>query len=269
MLLEIVRVSVHRVWIAACVFALLYSNAVAQLNSRDPMPPLVEPDPDRLVSAVLHEVIDGDSVELFIDGDIVRYELAGADAPDIVDQSEIPIFGSVEAKQRLLSYLDGEQLAVIQDKQRPTDVQGRKRGYIYRMPDMLLVNLEMVRQGMCKHARDSGGFNEARFLWAQKRARNARKGVWASRPKPIPQPAESEPEIVDRTDPKPDDHQDNNENFSTNPNGELVYVTQYGSKYHRKDCQHVRDGGNGVNRDDVKDSHKPCKVCNPDENESD
>jgi len=147
-----------------------------------PMPEVVEPAEDRLVVGVVHRVIDGDSVELFLNGRVVAYELAGADAPEVLDGLGVVLRGSVEAKAYLVGLVDGEQIAVLPDARRPTDVRGRRRGYLYRMPDRLFVNLEMIRLGHAKHARDPMGFNHPVMKWAQGRARDAHKGVWARMP---------------------------------------------------------------------------------------
>ena len=245
------------------------------------MPVVVEPDRDRLVGAVLHRVIDGDSVELFVDGRIVRYELAGADAPDVVEGDGAVggvggggrIRGSVEARLYLLALLEGEELAVFADARRPRDAMGRLRGYVYRMPDGLFVNLEMVRLGFSKHAREPRGFNNEVMLWAQDRARAARKGVWSLVPEPVSEPMRVE-RVVERSSSgrerdavdlkSPEAEPDGaGEDVVVNDDFSVVYVTKSGSKYHRKDCRHVRDSGIAKRLDEVELTHQACKVCEP------
>jgi endonuclease YncB( thermonuclease family) len=243
------------------------SSSIAQVEPR-PMPELVVPQTADLIPAVLHKVIDGDSVELFVQGRIIRYELVGADAPDLIKATETPLFGSVEARDFLHSLLVGEQLAVLPDKRKPTDALGRSRGYVYRMPDKLLVNLELVRVGHAKHTRDPSGFNNAAFRWAQDRARDASKGVWAPRPEPIkpPKPTPAEPES--KPEPLPQDQPEVAPTQSEPENplaaSDVVYVTESGSKYHTKDCRHTSDSSVTKKRSEVQKTHKPCKVCQPD-----
>lgn len=246
-----------------------------------PMPELDEPDERLLRSGVVHRVIDGDSVELFVDGQIVAYELAGADAREILDGQETQLRGSVEAKVYLEGLIVGEQIAVLPDRKRATDARGRLRGYLYRMPDMMLVNLEMVRVGHAKHARDPLGFNDTVMLWAQERAKSARKGVWSPTPiQPAPNQltaevpaasggqlaaqnelnrAEGSAEIDDA-----DRQVDRAASSTDGGTGRVVYVTRSGSKYHRKDCQHARASGIAKDRDSLDAEYKPCKVCEPD-----
>ncbi|MBO6514270.1 MAG: thermonuclease family protein [Phycisphaerales bacterium] len=253
----------------------------AELYPRKPMPEVVKPDEDQLVRGVVHRVIDGDSVELFLSGQIVAFELAGADAPEILDHPQRVLHGSAEAKQILEQLVLGEEIAVLPDRRRPTDARDRRRGYLYRMPDGLFVNLEMVRLGHAKHARDPLGFNNQAMLWAQDRARSARKGVWAPPPVQAQQTTDrlsdsngddgvggettktetstlSSIEAVDtatEAEEKPqakDDEQG------------VVYVTKSGTKYHRKDCQHARATGVAKRRSELDPSMEPCKVCEPD-----
>ncbi len=265
--------------LSMCI-AILQTSSLCRAQAeqvQNPMPELTLPDPDDLLPAVLHNVIDGDSVELFVQGRIVRYELVGADAPDIVKDTETPLFGSIEARDFISSLLVGEQLAVLPDSRKPTDALGRSRGYLYRMPDKLFVNLELVRTGHAKHTRDPSGFNNAVFRWAQDRARDASKGVWAPRPEPPkppkPEPKETQQETQQEPEPttKPNPKQTQPETPSSKPEPanslsapDIVYVTESGSKYHTKDCRHTSDSSIAKKRSEVEKTHQPCKVCEPD-----
>lgn len=247
------------------------------------MPEVLAPDEELLRVGVVHRVIDGDSVELFLDGQIVSYELAGADAPEILEDQESVLRGSMEAKGYLEGLVVGERVAVLPDQRRAADVRGRLRGYLYRMPDMLLVNLEMVRVGHAKHARDPMGFNNKAMLWAQDRARSARKGVWS--PAPVienPAPMQLFAASTDSQEPKShssggvrstdvDEPPQSTQQAEKAPSKVLsqgldpvVYVTRSGSKYHRKDCQHARATGTAKRRDELDSTYTPCKVCKPD-----
>jgi len=236
------------------------------------MPEVIEPDESRLIIGVVHRVIDGDSVELFLDGRVVAYELAGADAPELLENVSISLRGSQEAKDYLLAVLEGEQIAVLNDLRRPIDARGRKRGYLYRMPDMLFVNLEMVRLGHSKHARDATGFNNPAMLWAQERARDARKGVWSPEPVKAAQsaPVVAEPKVKEPVVQEPAEVVEQAHEPVLNSGSQLmVYVTKSGTKYHTKDCQHARESGVATPIEKVRESHDPCKVCKPGDNEDD
>jgi len=258
----------------ACV-AIAVVVSVSKAGGKNEMPRVVAPDPDRLVTGVLHRVIDGDSIELFVDGGIVAYELAGADAPDLVEDESRVIWGSVAARDHLVTMLVGEQVAVLLDRTRPKDAMGRSRGYVYRMPDGLFVNLEMVRLGFSKHARDPSGFNNEVMLWAQQRARDARKGVWAPQPAPVPIPVSvpvvgTEPSAEESAAPNGETKVEpestaGGEESSAAESG-VVYITKSGTKYHTKDCPHARNTGVARPRDAVRKTHGACKSCDPDGN---
>ncbi len=265
----------YRFFIAVAVSMFFCSLGLAQ-PVVDPMPGVEPPDPDRLIECVVHRVIDGDSVELFVGGRIVRYELAGADSPDVVADGKRSLRGSAEAKNFLEALLVGERLGILADVRRPTDAMGRLRGYLYRLPDGMFVNLEMVRLGFAKHARDPGSFNSKAMQWAQNRARDARKGVWSVAPvvEPIDEPVKNESSIVvagnGRGDQKSKGSKPQVQSESdSSGDSPMVYVTKYGSKYHTKDCQHARESGIAKRLDEVEATHKPCKACEPDQPDGD
>lgn len=254
------------------VYLLLCIGLIPENTLAQSMPQVAEPDPKNLTEAVLHRIIDGDSVELFVDGAIIRYELAGADAPDILpDDLEgtepEALRGSIEAKVQLMLLLEGESIAVYPDIRKRTDRRGNLRAFIYRMPDGLFVNLEMVRLGFSKHARDPLSFNDAAMLWAQDKARDARKGVWAPAPKPTPKPAivkSTLSESAEESSPVSEHQEPPADPPAASSSSQNVYVTQSGSKYHTKDCRHVQNGALTRSINEVQESHQPCKVCNPD-----
>ena len=231
------------------------------------MPEVAGPDDDRLIVGVVHRVIDGDSVELFLDGQIVAYELAGADAPEVLEKGSVSLRGGAEARGYLLALLSGEQVAVLPDVFRPVDALGRRRGYLYRMPDKLFVNLEMVRLGFSKHARDARGFNEPAMVWAQGRARDARKGVWSPVPVPVEvakaKPAAAEPAKEEPAADEPSRVDVEVSVLEPAAGYLMVYVTKSGTKYHTKDCQHARVSGVATPLEKVESTHEACKVCNP------
>ena len=264
-----------RLVLAGVCLCMLWLSTNADASEPQPMPEVVEPDEERLLVGVVRRVIDGDSVEMFIDGRVVHYELAGADAPDVVETANpdsAPIRGSEEAKSYLHQLLDGEEVAVMPDPARPTDARGRARGYLYRLPDRMFVNLEMVRIGMSRHARNIGGFNNEAMVWAQDRARDAKKGIWA----PIERVVEPEPAAVVAKPvaavpavAAPVVQAVVSEPVERGGGLGVVYITKSGSKYHRKDCQHARDSGIAKRRSELDKSYSACKVCDPDSKKGD
>jgi len=63
-----------------------------------------------------------------------------------------------------------------------TDEDGKKVGYLYRVPDGLLVNLELVRQGYALAARGYSFEHQELFRFYEGKAVADGKGIWAAKP---------------------------------------------------------------------------------------
>ncbi len=264
------------------VLCVLGAGALLALAPGDAkrIPTLEDPDPKALLGGVAHRVIDGDSIELFVNGRVTRYELAGVDAPDVLGERDVQAPGASAARDMLGLLVVGERLSVMIDPVRPEDAAGHARAYVFREPDRMLVNLELVRLGLAKHPRRHGSWNAPAFEWAQEQARSARKGVWdpafdapaevVVAPDPVVEPStENAPEPVEEADPAPEPTPDP-EPVVADPDDGMVYVTKSGSKYHRTGCRFLgEDGGKALAREIARKSFEPCKVCRPDDPDGD
>ncbi|MFK7883996.1 MAG: thermonuclease family protein [Phycisphaerales bacterium] len=218
-------------------------------------------DVDHVTEAHVVEVLDGDSLVLLINGELRKFEIQGADAPEWVERRAVHSAESVEAKRFLVQMLEGERVAVLQAELGATDQLGRLRGYVYRLPDRTLVDLEIVRQGYGKvSTRADGAFAEV-LRWYELRAKELERGVWG-RPDPsqivVPEPSRLIPDPSPQKAPR-----EPAEEEKAGDDG-WVWVTKSGSKYHRDGCQHLSNSRTKVRRDGVQDSHEPCRTCNPD-----
>ncbi|MFO8013502.1 MAG: thermonuclease family protein [Phycisphaerae bacterium] len=84
------------------------------------------------------------------------------------------------ARTFLRNLLAGEFVHLVADENLDaTDEEGRRVAYVYRVPDGLLVNLELVRQGYAVTARDYAFEHLDAFLIYQRRARADDRGLWA------------------------------------------------------------------------------------------
>ena len=90
-------------------------------------------------------VIDGDTVILDINGRETRVRLIGVDTPETVHPSKQ--VDSKEARLFLTNLLKGERVYLDYEPDNRTDIYGRTLAYVYRVPDDLFVNLEIIRQG--------------------------------------------------------------------------------------------------------------------------
>jgi len=122
-------------------------------------------------------VIDGDTVVLKKDDEELTVRLIGVDTPETVHpQKPVEEYGR-EASQFTKNLLKGESVWITYGTEKK-DKYGRTLGYLWRCPDGLFVNLEIVRQGY-GHAYTRYPFNYMETFRAyEKRAREAGKGLW-------------------------------------------------------------------------------------------
>lgn len=122
-------------------------------------------------------VVDGDTVVLRRQNVLVVARLLGVDTPETVHpRKEVEFYGR-EASRFLANLLTGEQVAVVRERRR-TDRYGRELVYLYRMPDGLFVNLEIVRQGYGRVLTAFPFKHQDMFLHYERQAREAQRGLW-------------------------------------------------------------------------------------------
>ena len=131
-------------------------------------------------------VIDGDTVKIDYNGKATNVRLIGVDTPETVHPNKpVEAYGK-EASNFTKNLLQGESVYLRYDVER-TDTYGRLLAYLYRAPDGLFVNLEIVRQGY-GHAYTQFPFKHMElFRYYGNRARTAGKGLYGT-----PQPSVSE-----------------------------------------------------------------------------
>jgi micrococcal nuclease len=114
-------------------------------DTSTPLPPTAQPA-DRAAAAVVR-VIDGDTVDVRLDGQVVRMRLIGIDTPEVVDpRQSVQCFGR-EASNKAHELLDGQTVALEADpSQDDKDRYGRLLRYVW-LSDGRLFNQEMVAQG--------------------------------------------------------------------------------------------------------------------------
>ena len=123
----------------------------------------------------------------------------------------------------LRNVLEGEAVYLELDRQQ-RDEQGRVLAYLYRAPDGLFVNLEMLRQGYVPlDALHLSKHKEVLGRW-EKVAKEKRKGLWGAT---------------------------------------VVYVTETGHKYHRASCRYLRQSCEPITLEDARKRYGPCSVCRP------
>jgi micrococcal nuclease len=256
----------------SCIFLVLTLSALAlaplKSPSRTPSTlPLVEaPDPSALESGEVVRIIDGDTLLIKVADRTRRYQLLGSDAPEFNPKDRNPDLLGVRARRFIEQLLLNEQVYIQPDPHSSRDKANRLTAYLFRAPDMLFVNLELVRQGYAKSSTRNQSLYLDAFAAYETRSKELERGIWNPNPTAIPS---GEPEVIpeESIDQSPPPSSVDQDNAIDGPNTEQssVYITKYGKKYHTKDCPHLTESQREIERDDLADTYKPCKTCKPDE----
>lgn len=132
-------------------------------------------------TAVVDYVVDGDTVDLTIDGQVERVRLIGIDTPESVSRDDpVQCFG-IEASDALRGLLPEGTAVRIERDAEARDRFGRLLLYVYRADDDLFVNRWLVDGGFA----DTLFFEpntsfETEFTRARNEARSAELGLWGA-----------------------------------------------------------------------------------------
>ena len=148
--------------------------------------PVTQPAvPDGDLAAVTR-IIDGDTIEVTLDGVSYRVRYIGMDTPERGD------FFFSEATEANRQLVEGALVILVKDVSE-TDRYGRLLRYVY-LADGTFVNAELVRQGYAVGATFPPDVrHQALFLALEREARAAGRGLWAQPFDGDPDPAGSPP----------------------------------------------------------------------------
>lgn len=132
-------------------------------------------------TATVEFVIDGDTVDLIIDGQEERVRLIGIDTPETkARDTPIQCFGE-EASAALRGLLPIGSTVRIERDDEPRDRFGRLLLYLYRVDDDLFINRWMVENGFANAVSYRPNITfEAEFRAVEAEAQSAGRGLWAS-----------------------------------------------------------------------------------------
>ena len=184
-------------------------------------------------------IIDGDTVEIQYNGKRMSVVLIGVDTPETVHpEKPVEAFGK-EATAFTRNLLLGESVYPRFENDR-TDRYGRLLAYLYRAPDGLFVNLEIIRQGYGKVYTTVPFAHKTLFQHYEKHAQNAGRGLWGT-------------------------SSDGQQGFQSEevPRTKTVYITRTGKKYHRGNCRYLRYSKISISLESAKQRYSPCSVCRP------
>jgi micrococcal nuclease len=128
---------------------------------------------------VVH-IVDGDTIDVEIDGEKKRIRLIGADTPEVVDpRKTVQCFG-VEASEKTKSLLTGKTVRLETDPtQGDKDIYGRLLRYVY-LEDGTLVNKLLISEGFAHEYTYKIPYRfQKEFKKAEKDAENGKVGLWA------------------------------------------------------------------------------------------
>jgi len=126
------------------------------------------------------KVVDGDTLDVNIQGKVERLRLIGIDTPETVDpRKPIQCFGK-EASDKAKELLIGKSVGLeIDESQGERDKYGRLLRYVF-LPDGTNFNLYMISEGYAhEYTYDEAYKYQVEFKQAEAEARNTQKGLWS------------------------------------------------------------------------------------------
>lgn len=210
-------------------------------------PTFQAPEYQSLQSGTVTRILDQNSALIEIDGTSTRIDLLGVSGATSPRNRQ-----SSDASQALSLLALGETVLIQYDPAGEINRANKRVAYLYRAPDHLFINLELVRQGHTRYTNTSMTIHTELFEHYEQRAQTLERGIWDPN-KPIPQTNEPDEPASQPAVDRP-----------TAPDNSTIYITAHGSKYHRKDCPHLTDTARSTTRDKVSTTHQPCKTCKPD-----
>ena len=141
------------------------------------------PEPAVGGSGSVEKVVDGDTIDVRLAGATERVRLLGIDTPESVKpETPIECFGR-EAASRLRALLPPRTTVRLVRDVEERDRFGRLLAYVYRQPDGLFVNLDLVRGGYAQVLTFPPNVTHAPELeQAGRDARRGARGLWGTCP---------------------------------------------------------------------------------------
>lgn len=199
--------------------------------------------------AFVKKVVDGDTIEVVIGGQIFKVRYIGVDTPETKDpRKPVQYFGE-EAYQFNRKLVEGKTVTLVKDISN-TDRYGRLLRYIF-VGD-LFVNAELVKQGYARVSTYPPDVKYAGdFLKLEREARLSNRGLWAKGE-----------EQDTRNMPKNQPGLQSQGNFIGNKNSKKLHSTAHSK------CRSYISAMNSSNKvafnsEDrgIKAGYKPCKAC--------
>ena len=161
---------------------------VAPTPSPEPTPVFGEEPTGPTETGTVVKVVDGDTIDVVVDGVEMRVRYIGMDTPEVHSGFE---WLGAEASAANTALVAGQQVVLEKDVSE-TDQYGRALRYVWLDADggWLLVNLELIRQGFASITTypPDVKYVDALYVRAQDEAQAAGLGLWGAAPTPVPTP---------------------------------------------------------------------------------
>lgn len=131
-------------------------------------------------SAVVKNVVDGDTITVVSDGVTYKVRLLGIDTPETKDpRKPVQCYG-FEASRKMKELVEGKSVVLVVDEsQGDKDKYGRLLRYVY-LADGTLVNAVMVEEGYAFAYRKYPTAKLNDFISLEQQAKDATRGLWAA-----------------------------------------------------------------------------------------
>ncbi len=201
----------------------------------------------------VRRVLDGRTIVVEIDGREATLVLRGVALPSLPGPREHPYLGRTHETLRNLVRGEFVRLDPIPKLDAETPVEAD----VYRQPDGLLINLELVRQGCAPVEREASGEHADLMRLVERRAKALGRGMWhedwTDLVRSIEEFRPSQPGAGAGA-------HSSDEPVRTG----VVFATGSGSKYHAPGCRYVGDGTPSMTLEEARRRGlSPCKVCKP------
>jgi micrococcal nuclease len=213
-------------------------------------------------------VVDGTTLVTLVDGKELTVRLIGVDTPEPSDPQEAVADYGEQSLRFVKDMLGGKSVFLeYEPDSARLDKVGRTLAYVYRSPDRLFVNQEIIRQGY-GHTYAKYPFKHLEaFRSYERTAKEAGKGLWAQGAQIVSdvQPAQPRAEAPTRSEQRPAAIQPTRTpaKVSENTQEVTVYVTRTGEKYHRDGCRYLSRSRIPMSLKDAKLGYTACSVCRP------
>ena len=162
------------------VVGMLALLVVAQTQPGETPPIIPVPDFRQVPAEPVARIVDGDTIAVLRGGQEVKVRLIGIDTPETVHPSKpVEAYGK-EASRFTANLLKGEKVYLVRDPTSASTVDryGRLLAFVYRAPDGLFVNAEIVRQGYGRAYVQHPFRYMEEFCALERFAKEAGKGLW-------------------------------------------------------------------------------------------